>query len=313
MWNCSNPETECVGRDSGKDQNFAGSLKSMSNLAAQLRNDLASRAAEYAQQRGIRFRQSHQEYGSVVFLPDVNEVCHGNFHPASYRAILARPTWRKRLTKVLTVNQRLRDFDDDRRLCELDSCCSSDALLMNVFCCPRVRRIPAVLGMLGVQEGSLPIFGWRARVPLRDGNLDRTEVDMKFGNLLLEAKLTEACFECCPIERMRNYAQFDEVFCLNDLPRRRRQYQCYQLLRNVLAANAHQASFCLVTDARRSDLIESWFGVLAAVRPLDLRTRCKLLTWQELARALPRGLKRFLEQKYGISAGIDERGARVGY
>ena len=285
----------------------------MSHLAAQLRNDITGRAVQYAQQEGIGFRRSHREYGSVVFLPAADARSHGNFHPASYRAILRRAIWRKRLAKVLTVNDRLRDIDDSRRLCELDSCCSSDALLMNVFCHPIVRRTPAVLAMLGVHEGSVPIFGWRARVPLLDGNVDRTEVDMKFGNLLVEAKLTETSFECCRIERMRQYAGFNDVFRLSDLPRLRRQYQCYQLLRNVLAANAHNASFCLLTDARRSDLIESWFQVLAAIRPLDLRIRCKLLTWQELSSALPRALQRFLDQKYGILASVDDRGAAVGY
>jgi len=285
----------------------------MPNFAAQLRNDITGRAAQYAQQEGIRFRRSHHEYGSVVFLPEADARSHGNFHPASYRAVLRRTIWRKRLAKVLTVNDRLRHIDDDRRLCELDSCSSSDALLMNVFCHPSVRRIPAVLGMLGLNEASVPIFGWHVRVPLLDGNVDRTEVDMKFGNLLVEAKLTETSFECCPIERMRQYAGFNDVFRLSDLPRLRRQYQCYQLLRNVLAANAHNASFCLLTDARRSDLIESWFQVLGAIRPLDLRTRCKLLTWQELASALPTELQRFLDQKYAISAAVDDSGAAVGY
>jgi len=287
--------------------------KSMSNLAAQLRNDIANRAAQYAQQSGISFRRSHYEYGSVVFSPGEDGRRHGNFHPASYRAIRRRAIWQKRLAKVLTIADRLRDVDDDRRLCELDSCLSSDALLMNVFCHPSVRRIPAILGMLGVAEGSVPIFGWHARVPLSDGTFDRTEVDMKFGNLLVEAKLTETSFECCPIKRMHDYAQFRDVFQLRDLPHLRRQYQSYQLLRNVLAAQAHDASFCLLTDVRRSDLIESWFQVLAAVRPLDLRVRCKLLTWQELVPALPDSLQRFLKRKYGISAAVDDHGAAMGY
>jgi len=284
----------------------------MSRFAAQLRNDLTTRAAEYARQNGIAFRRSHFDHGSIVFSPGIDS-CHGNFHLASYRAILRRAIWSKRLSKVLTVTERLRHIDDDRRLRELDSGCSSDALLMNVFCHPGVRRTPAVLGMLGIHEPSVPIFGWRARVPLRDGNVDRTEVDMKFGNLLVEAKLTEASFECCPIERMHNYARFRDVFRLSDLPRLHRQYQGYQLLRNVLAAHAHNASFCLLTDARRPDLIESWLQVLVAVRPLDLRVRLKLLTWQELVPALPDPLQKFLNQKYGISTVVDDSGAAVGY
>jgi restriction endonuclease-like protein len=284
----------------------------MSASAAQLRNDITMRAAQYAQQNGIAFRHSHFDFGSIVFAPDSDNLRHGNFHPASYRAILRRPIWRKRLNKVLTVTERLKDFEDDRQLCELDSCCSSDALLMNIFCHPRVRSSMQVRAMLGVDERAVPIFGWRARVSLLKDKCDRTEVDMKFGNLLVEAKLTESSFESCALSRMHDYADFREVFCLSALPRSSRQYRYYQLLRNVLAAKTHNASFCLLTDARRVDLIDSWYEVLAAIRPMDLRVRCKLLTFQELSQALPKSLREFLDQKYGIRA-IAANSTAVGY
>ena len=285
----------------------------MSALAAQLRNEITARAAQYAQQKGIAFRRSHFDFGSIVFAPQLDASLHGNFHPASYRAILKRSMWRKRLGKVLTVAERLKHWEDHRRLCELDSCCSSDALLMNVFCHPGARSRAEVRQMLGVDDRALPIFGWRARVPLLDQKFDRTEVDMKFGNLLIECKLTESSLESCAISRMHMYADFCEVFRRSELPRSSRQYQCYQLLRNVLAAKAHDAAFCLLTDARRIDLIESWYQVLAAIRPVDLRERCKLLTFQELAPALPRSLRQFLHQKYGIGASVAATSTAVGY
>ena len=285
----------------------------MSIYAATVREQVSACAAEYARRNGIPFRRSHTDFGAGVFTPDWDRMRHGNFHPASYRAIMQRSIWRKRLGKVLTVSDRLAQSDDDRRLCELDSCCSSDALLMNIFCHPTVRRAPAILGMLGLPEPAVPIFGWRARVPLVGDKADRTEVDMKFGTLLVEAKLTESSFESCSIAQMKTYMDFDQVFRLADLPRFGRQYHCYQLLRNVLAAHAHHANFCLLTDARRKDLIEAWFGVLAAIRPLDLRMRCKLLTWQELAAAVPRSLQDFLSLKYGIAAGVAAAHPPVGY
>ena len=80
----------------------------------------------------------------------------------------------------------------------------------------------------------------------------------------------------------------------------------------MLAAEAHKAAFCLLTDARRIDLIDSWYEVLAAIRPMDLRVRCKLLTFQELSQALPRSLREFLEQKYGIAA-VAAASTAVGY
>jgi len=285
----------------------------MSIHAAQLRNEITGCAQEFAQRNGLAFRRSHHEFGSLVFSPSADGTRHGNFHPASYRAILRRRIWLKRFGKVLTVPERLKQVEDDRRLSELDSCCSSDALLMNIFCHPGVRSSAAVLGLLGLNESAVPIFGWRARVPLGEDKFDRTEIDMKFGALLVESKLTEASFESCAIDSMRRYPSFAEIFRLADLPRFRRQYQCYQLLRNVLAANAHNASFCLITDARRTDLIEAWFRVIAAIRPLDLRMRSKLLTWQELTPTLPRSLRDFVEQKYGISTDVAASGTAMGY
>ena len=284
----------------------------MSAIAARLRNEITGRAAEYAQQNGLAFRRSHFDFGSIVFTPNADSS-HGNFHPASYRALLNRPMWRRRLTKVLTVPERLNDREDDRRLCELDSCCSSDALLMNIFCHPRARSSPQLRAMLAVDDCAVPIFGWRARVPLIDEKFDRTEVDMKFGNLLIEAKLTESSFESCTTARMQSYADFREVFHLSELPRSSRQYRCYQLLRNVLAVNAHNAAFCLLTDARRVDLIDSWYEILAAIRPIELRVRCKLLTFQELSQALPASLRKFLDQKYGICTTVAASSTAVGY
>ena len=59
-------------------------------------------------------------------------------------------------------------------------------------------------------------------------------------------------------------------------------------------------SFCVLLDARRPDLIEAWYAVMKCVRIADLRTRCKVLTWQELSEVLPIGLQKFLDLKYGI-------------
>jgi hypothetical protein len=76
--------------------------------------------------------------------------------------------------------------------------------------------------------------------------------------------------------------------------------QGYQLIRNVLAAYASDAGFCVLCDARRPDLIEIWYSVLSAVHSYTFATRLKLLTWQELAATLPIDLQQFLEAKYGI-------------
>ena len=77
-------------------------------------------------------------------------------------------------------------------------------------------------------------------------------------------------------------------------------YASYQLIRNVLAAYAQGCSFCVLHDDRRPDLREAWFAVMAAVNSAEMRVRCKVLTWQELASLLPEELQAFLDLKYGI-------------
>jgi hypothetical protein len=79
-------------------------------------------------------------------------------------------------------------------------------------------------------------------------------------------------------------------------------YASYQLIRSVLAAHASDCSFCVIHDERRPDLRAEWFQVISAVKSAELRTRLKILTWQELAALLPAPLQNFLDVKYGIVA-----------
>jgi hypothetical protein len=249
----------------------------------------------------LQYRETYGTPPAVCYLPCEAGITHGNFLPEAYQAILGNDAWQKRLGKVHT-QARSSLPREDRRWRELDSCNSSDALLMNVFCFPRSLKDGAVTDLLGVEENSVPEFGFRARVPLASGKLDRTEVDMRLGGLLVEAKLTESDFQSAEIEAVENYRDFEEVFESRSLPRFASRYASYQLIRNVLAAHHNQASFCVLLDARRADLLEAWFSVMSCVRSVDLRLRCKVLTWQELAEALPRKLQKFLAAKYGISA-----------
>jgi hypothetical protein len=130
---------------------------------------------------------------------------------------------------------------------------------------------------------------------------DRTEIDLQLGNLFLEAKLTESNFQTAAPRLIERYRDLETIFDLTRLPRKDTGFiQGYQLIRNVLAAFASGASFCVLCDARRRDLIEIWYSVLSAVHYPSFAWRLKLLTWQELASALPKDLQQFLESKYGI-------------
>jgi len=267
--------------------------------AQQLRLELALRNRAYALQRQLPHVESRGGMAVPVYEPHPTRRRHGNFFDESYAAMLAIPKWQKRMEKVHTAGKTALPRGG-RGWKELDSSMSSDALLMNIFCCPHVADDPRLLGLLGIDTAETPEFGWRARVPLKKGNADRTEVDMKLGNMLFEAKLTESDFQYAEISVLRGYRDFEEVFDEDDLPRDGSKLASYQLIRNVLAAHAGDCGFCVLVDARRPDLIESWYAVLRCIRPVALRVRCKLLTWQELALVLPEPLGDFLDAKYGI-------------
>ncbi len=324
-----------------------GSGPGFGGYPAQLRHELALRNRLWA--RGRLHVESYGSDAVIVYAPENDR--HGNFFDPAYAAICARSGWMRRLQKAHTGRRSLPRAE--RPWCELDSSTSSDALLMNVFCTPSVLESALVKSSLGIDDPDEAIFGWKARVPLTNGRTDTTEVDLRWGSLLIEAKLTEPDFQTKPASVVEGYRDFEEVFSPQLLPRvalrtaRRRapaefseeytqeweptegspdpeveaaarQYQTalaeqawianpaapgyagYQLIRNVLAAHAHACSFVVIHDARRSDLREQWFRVMAAVKSADLRVRLKVMTWQELAAFLPQPLQDFLDLKYGI-------------
>jgi hypothetical protein len=274
-------------------------LNGSTQYAALLRHELCVRNASYAALHQLPHVTSYGEIPVVVYQPLPCGTKHGNFIPASYRALLRRPQWERRFEKV--HSQAGRAFPKSDAISkELDSSMSSDALLMNIFCYPGVTKRRELSLMLGTEIGDLPEFGFKPRIPLTSGLVERTEIDMKLGSVLFEAKLTEPDFQTQKAMIVEGYRDLKEVFDCRKLSRRGQEYVSYQLLRNVLAAYALNLSFCVLLDARRPDLREQWYAVMRCVRPMDLRTRCKILTWQELSAALPSRLQNFLELKYGI-------------
>jgi len=263
-----------------------------------LRQELIARNSSYAYLNFLPHVTSYGELPVVVYQQSECGRHHGNFISASYRAILRRPQWRRRLQKVHTQGRRSLPAKDGLWR-ELDSSLSSDALLMNIFCYPGVTRRLEVCGILGI-EPEPPEFGFMPRVPLFSEATERTEIDMKLGNVLFEAKLTEGDFQNQRAEVVEQYRDLREVFEYRQLPRAKRKYVSYQLIRNVLAAHALGLDFCTLLDARRPDLLEDWFLIVRCIRSATLRARCKVLTWQELALCLPGALKNFLDVKYRI-------------
>lgn len=267
--------------------------------AAALRRELSVRNSSYAERARLPYALSYGQLPVVVYRQSDCGRYHGNFLPASYRRILKKPAWRRRLDKVhAQANHCLPKENHIWR--ELDTCTSSDALLMNIFCYPRVPANRELALCLGTEVNDMPQFGFLPRVPLLKDIVERTEIDMRLGNVLFEAKLTEPNFQMQNPEIVSQYLDLNRVFDCGKLPRRGKKYVSYQLLRNVLAAFAHDLQFCVLLDARRPDLLEQWYAIIRCIHAPLLQTRCKVLTWQELSRYLPAALVDFLDTKYGI-------------
>ena len=270
------------------------------NHATGLRAQLRTRAEARASTPGIVSYKSLGTPPTVLFKPTGGARSHGNFHDESWAAIQQTPEWATRLGKrhsqptALPIAERLTAM-------ELDSSNSSDALLMNCFCCPGAPE--AIVRGLGLDPGPSPgpmIFGFLAKLKLTDGGLDATEVDLRFGALLFEAKLTEADFTSRPKPHVFRYATLLDAFNVDVLPSDGASFRGYQVIRNILAAQEHGASSVVIVDARRPDLREEWEAVSTAIKVPALAARCHLRTWQDVAAAAPAGLKVFLEAKYGV-------------
>ena len=305
--------------------------------ASLLRRDLNARAQHLATIGSLLHEQTTGREPSIIFGRD-DQARHGNFHPASYTAICAKPDWHRRLTKVHTAHRRVRARADWPWM-ELDCANSSDALLMNIFCHPQVFNgntlATPIANLLGVEPTAQPNFGIHPGVPLSNGLKDRTEIDLQLGHLFVEAKLTETSFQTAKPSLIERYRDLEAVFEVDRLPRKliyspashppvedfsqieeaefltppssnptpttsHTLIDGYQLIRNVLAAYASDASFCVLCDARRHDLIETWYAILSAVHRPTFAARLKLLTWQELSTTVPKDLQQFLDAKYGI-------------
>ncbi len=269
--------------------------------SSSLRRSLIAQASAYVREQKFSSEQFFTNIpgGVTLFKPHLHldADVHHNFHPASYAAITNNPQWRLRLQK----KHNCAGLPPGTR--ELDSCCSSDALLMNIFCYPQAAETLAPL--FGLSGHPVVEFGVKPHLAFVNAGREprSSEIDLRlsFGNttVLCEAKLTEAGFTSKELASVHRYRYFRAVFDPAKLPQAEK-YSHYQLIRNILAAKESGALFYLLHDARRPDLRAAFDNVLAAVKDPKLRERCRSLTWQQIARKLPENLRQFLTDKYGI-------------
>src|SRR5512143_1183143 len=165
--------------------------------ATSLREELSARGRAISASNGIVRELTCGAIPSVIFGPDAKGG-HGNFYPASYRNICSSPEWARRRAKLHNGHKKAWPRSDWRWR-ELDCANSSDALLMNVFCYRRKVTNRALCALLGIEPDMKPEFGFRPGIPLRNGRVDRTEIDMQVGSLLVEAHLTATRPQRTPI------------------------------------------------------------------------------------------------------------------
>jgi hypothetical protein len=273
----------------------------MANWVSKLKDELRERAVYLATNQGIRHYSSLGESPTILFPIAADWNSHGNFHPDTLRAILASAVLARRLDKA---HARAADTlpVEGAGARELDSSNSSDALLMNCFCFP--GAVPRIMKGLGLWESigstAMPEFGVKAKLPKAQNRQDATELDMKIGSHIFEAKLTEKDFTSSAIEHVREYTDFNSVFDSSALPVVDSEFKGYQLIRNVLAAFHLNATLIVLLDQRRPDLLQEWWAVHSAIKDAKLRLRCGFRTWQQVAAASPPLLAAYLSGKYGI-------------
>ena len=265
-------------------------------FAEALRKDLSQRAATYARKHNLGVKTSKS--GVVIFQTDDNERTHGNFFTPSYKSIINHTGWRGRLSK--THASAVTAFSKADGIRELDSCMSSDALLMNVFCHPRLNQWKGLKRLFGVTAFD-PQFGFKAGVK-KNTRGDDTEIDMVLDGIFIESKLTEVDFQQKSASTVGSYDRFEDVFHKEILPQSSKGYMNYQLIRNVLATEQYGYRFYLVCDGRRPDLVREFYMTVRCVKDKGLRERLSVIFWQEIVQVVGNDLKAYLAEKYGLAA-----------
>lgn len=251
-----------------------------------LRNEIKQSTLNYIEEVEIPEEKYNVKGSAVIFYTD--ESNNPNFSHKVLHNIHQNHDWKNRLSKVHS------HFDDGT--VEMASSNSSDALLMNIFCHPDFFKWSGPQKYLGF-ENVEPEFGW---IPKIEASAPYTEVDMKLGNTIYEAKLTESDFTQKESDRvLERYPGIAKMFDL-DMLQKSGMLLNYQLLRNIYVAEKRNLNFKLICDYRRPDLLQSLFLTTQAIVDHNLRNRIGFVTWQEIASYVGKGLRDFLSSKYGI-------------
>lgn len=227
------------------------------------------------------FGEQGDERKSAVLFPNLKL----SFQPETFSNIRTNKKYLDRLNKT---------HSNAKGYKEMQSSNSSDVLLMNIFAYPNILENESLRNLLGVNQNECIEFGWN---PVFENETRKTEIDMKIGNSIFEAKLTESNFTKKSQNIVLNYPNVEQVIDLTALYKGE-DVLYYQLIRNLLTAYKYKGDFKLIVDESRSDLIRAFKKVKEAIKTKELKNRFNFLTWQEITEKLEGDLNIYITKKY---------------
>ncbi|MCH9662361.1 MAG: hypothetical protein K0U66_01715 [Gammaproteobacteria bacterium] len=257
-----------------------------------LKNILIEKAKQYSDKQNLSIKEERE---SAIIFGKLED----SFIKESFDAIEKNPAWKERIDKT-------HSHFKGESVKEMQSSNSSDALLMNIFCYPKLFKWKGVRDLF--LENKIEIddrkidFGCKPNVS-KGKEQEKTEIDMVIGNTFFEAKLTESDFTSKEIEKVEKYDCLYGVFDKDKLPKHKtdkNKYESYQIIRNFLAAHQGKKQHRLLCDERRGDLVRAYYEIVGAIKIDDFKEKVGVIFWQEIAKKCGEPLKTFLLEKYGL-------------
>ena len=247
---------------------------------------LKKRIKENSEKMALKYSLKGKEYDSAYVYEDIAM----NFNKESYCNIMKNENWKTRLNKE-------HNFLKEDNTLEMQSSNSSDALLMNIFCFPKINNWKGLKNLLEVENFDSIEFGWNPFFKNEKIKFP-TEIDMKINKTIFEAKLTETDFTRKEKTHVELYENFNKIFEKKTMKVKADNYLHYQLIRNVLTAYKYNLNFILLLDESRTDLIKYLFEIILSIKDKNLREKIRFLTWQEIVYECGKELRYFIEEKY---------------
>jgi len=170
-------------------------------------------------------------------------------------------------------------------------------LLMNIFCCPDVWESDGIAALIGCRCHH-PAFFLTCPLVRNDGRLDPTSIDVVFEDVFCQAVSANERFVGQQISIVKKYRCFEELFDVKCLPSYNGIYENFRTIRNLLSAYQYGKRHILLCDDRRSDLVNAYFATVAAIKNDGLRSRCRIVFWQDLLRLVDADLSDFVRNRF---------------